>query len=279
MLLVDIGNTRIKWALWQSGRIGPLHAAAHAGWSRENFERRVFGGGRSRSSGRGQAARVTRAPGRMQVTRIIVASVAGAGADRRFAAAARGAAGVRPEFIATSRRAAGVTTRYREPWRLGVDRFVAAIGAHRLAGARGACVVNAGTTVTIDLVDGGGVHYGGAILPGPELMVSSLMRSTAGIERRARETAAPGRGRRSSRGASLFARSTKAAIWAGAHLAAAAAVDRAFAEARGKLGARPLLLLTGGAAGALGPLIRSRCVRVADLVLRGVAVYGGLELR
>lgn len=270
VLLVDIGNTRIKWALWRNGRVGPVRAAAHAGWSRRDYERRIFGGG----------------PGKL--SRIIVASVAGARVDRLFAAAARKAAGTQPKFIATSRRAASVTTRYVDPWRLGVDRFVGAIAAHHLVGARAACVVNAGTTVTIDLIDAKGVHRGGAILPGPPLMVQSLLESTAGIERRAREpTPEHGRLRRagqsragqSGRASDLFARSTKTAIRQGALHAVAAAVDRAVAEARKVLGVVPIVLLTGGGAAPLEPLIRSRHVGVADLVLRGVAAHAGLALR
>lgn len=264
ILLVDIGNTRIKWATWRNGRIGPMRAAAHAGWSRKEYERRIFGGRPKRLS------------------RIIVASVAGAQVDRRLAAAARSAAGAQPEFIATSRRAVGVTTRYVDPWRLGVDRFAAAIGAHQLAGARAACVVNVGTTVTIDLIDGKGVHLGGAILPGPQLMVHSLLKSTAGIARRAREAAAgrTGQGRsRSRRAPDLFARSTKTAIGQGALYAVAALVDRAVAEARRALGTVPLVLLSGGGADQLEPLIRSRHVRAADLVLRGIAAHAGLAVR
>jgi type III pantothenate kinase len=264
VLLVDIGNTRIKWAIWRNGRIGPMRAAAHAGWSRKDYERRIFGGPPARLS------------------RIIVASVAGALVDRLLAAAARSLAGAQPEFIATSRRAAGVTTRYVDPWRLGVDRFVGAIGAHQLAGARAACVVNAGTTVTIDLIDGKGVHRGGAILPGPQLMVQSLLKSTAGIARRARDAAARRSGRergRSGRASDLFARSTKSAIGQGALYAVAALVDRAVAEARGALGTVPLVLLSGGGAEQLEPLIRSRHVSAADLVLRGIAVHAGLEVR
>ncbi len=261
VLLVDIGNTRIKWAVWRNGRIGPMRAGAHAAWSRGDFERRMFGRGR----------------GRVRLSRVVVVSVAGPAVNRRFAAAARIAAGAAPEFIATSRRAAGVTTRYRDPWRLGVDRFVGVIAAHHLAGTRPACVINAGTTVTIDLVDGNGVHRGGAILPGPPLMVQTLLRSTAGIARRARETArAPRGGGRNA--TDLFARSTRTAIDRGALHAVAAVVDRAVAEARKLLGAAPVVLLSGGGAERLEPLIRSAHVEVADLVLRGIAVHAGLAV-
>ena len=63
VLLVDIGNTRIKWAYWQAARIGRPHAEAYKGWSSDDFARHLFGAGR---------ATRPRAP-----ARIIVASVAG----------------------------------------------------------------------------------------------------------------------------------------------------------------------------------------------------------
>src|SRR6185437_3966355 len=137
---------------------------------------------------------------------------------------------------------------------LGVDRFLGVIAAHHLAGSRGACVVNAGTAVTLDLVDGRGVHRGGAILPGPRLMIEGLLQRTAGIARRARGAS---RGTGSSRGASragrraasLFARDTAAAIEQGAAHAVAGAVERAIAASRRQLGgAAPLVILTGGGA-------------------------------
>jgi type III pantothenate kinase len=259
VLLVDIGNTRIKWAWWREGRVGPMRAAAHAGWSAARFAERVL------------AARRTR------VARVVVASVAGGTVDRLFASAAKSALEIEPRFLESARSAAGVTTRYREPWRLGVDRFVAAIGAHHLVGRRGACVVNAGTTVTIDFVDAGGVHLGGLILPGAELMVSSLKKHTAGIAQRARERGP--HGGRSPRGGSPFARSTKEAIWQGAWHAVAAAVERACAEAGERLGDAPLILLSGGGAQRLERLVRAPHLSVPDLVLRGIAVHAGLALR
>jgi type III pantothenate kinase len=153
------------------------------------------------------------------------------------------------------------------------------IGAHRLAGSRGACVINIGTTVTIDLIDGRGVHHGGAILPGPQLMVRSLLEGTAGIAERADETPMGQPSGRRSRSAGLFARRTKDAIHQGALYAVAAAVDRAVIEARGRLGTAPRVLLTGGGADQLERLICAPHVKVANLVLQGIAVHGGLVVR
>jgi type III pantothenate kinase len=246
-LLVDIGNTRIKWARLVRGHPGRQHAAAHDGWTAPDFERAL------RPALRGVAA-------------VLAVSVAGRRVDRRFARAVRAVIGVTPRFVAATRRAGGVTNGYREVWRLGADRWVATIGgyAHPARRARAVCVVDVGTAMTIDLVDATGRHRGGAIIPGPALMVESLLRETGGIRRRA-----AGRAPRGAR--SLFARSTREALQAGARHAVAAAIDRARLEARAVTGAAPLLLLTGGAAGEVRPYVVAVHTVIPDLVLRGLA--------
>jgi type III pantothenate kinase len=244
ILLIDIGNTRVKWSRLVNGKLRPQRAVAHAGWQAADFASHLFGGAQS-------------------IERIVVASVAGTRMNRMLAAAARRRCGLAPQFIKTQRSAAGVTTRYQEPWRLGVDRFAAAIGAHNLLPDRALCVVGVGTAMTIDLVDAHGVHRGGAIVPGPDLMIASLLKSTSGIQRRARGAPA---------GRTLFARTTRAAIEQGTLHAAASVVDRAFEEARLSLKVQPILILTGGAAPSVRGLVRTPSRIVGDLVLRGLAV-------
>jgi len=243
VLLVDIGNTRVKWARCVNGRLQRQRAAAHEGWQVEDFAAKLMARGRD-------------------IERVIVASVGGARLERRLTAAARRVLAVAPQFVATTRSLAGVTTAYAQPWRLGVDRFVAAIAAHHIAPRRAVCVIDIGTAMTIDLIDRHGIHLGGAIVPGYRLMVESLLHSTSGILHRSGGKAWS---------ASLFARDTRAGIEQGALYAAAAVVDRAVAEARRTLGASPLVLLSGGDAGAIHPLIRGTHSLVPDLVLRGLA--------
>jgi type III pantothenate kinase len=242
VLLVDIGNTRIKWARLAAGRLGERHAAVHAGWRAADYAR-LFRGARLRH--------------------MWVASVAGAQARRTLAAAAR-RAHVRSRFVAVSRRAGGVRVGYLEPWRLGVDRFVAAVGAHRLFKGLPVCVVGVGTAMTIDLLDAQGRHRGGVITPAPTLMVDTLLAHTSGIRRRARGGGVSDRG--------LFGRSTRAGVLQGSRYGAAALIDRAVEEAAPMVGRKPLVVLTGGGAAAVRPLIRSAGVGVPDLVLRGLAV-------
>ena len=67
---------------------------------------------------------------------------------------------------------AGVRIAYAEPARLGVDRFLALLGAHARGGP--ALVVAVGTALTIDLLDAAGRHLGGRIAPSPSLMREAM---------------------------------------------------------------------------------------------------------
>jgi type III pantothenate kinase len=250
VLLVDIGNTRIKWARLHGTRLGRSSAAAHSKWSSATYSRRLFG----RSA---------------PPTHLWVTSVADPGVNRALAAAAR-AAGVAATFVAVPRSGGGVKVGYLEPWRLGSDRFVAAVGAHELFPGIPVCVVGLGTAMTIDLLAGDGRHCGGVIIPAPALMVDTLLRRTHGIQRRAQ-------GGRAGTGTRLFARATRAGLVQGARYAAAALIDRAVEEARALVGRKPLVVLTGGQAAAVRPLLTSAWVAVPDLVLRGLAALARRE--
>ncbi len=246
-LLVDIGNSRVKWAWLDGERLGKARAADYSGWRARDFARRVIGAQRNIQS-------------------ILVASVAAEAVTDALAAAARLAGAPAPRRLATQRRACGVTVGYIEPWRLGVDRLLAMIAAHRRFAGQPVCAVAVGTALTVDLVGANGRHWGGSIIPAPPLMVASLLEGTNGIRRRAQGGAA-GRGR------ALFGRSTRAAVEQGARYAAAAAVDRAISEATHVVGREPRLVLTGGGAPGLRPLIRTDSVLVPDLVLEGLAAW------
>ncbi|MGA7539201.1 MAG: type III pantothenate kinase [Steroidobacteraceae bacterium] len=246
-LLIDIGNSRIKWAWFTGERLEKARAAEYSGWEAQDFARRVIGS-------------------RRDIDRILVASVAPDDVSDALAAGAYLAAAPTPEQVTTRRRACGVTIAYIDPWRLGVDRLLAMIAAHWRFARRPVCTVAVGTALTIDLVGADGHHRGGAIIPAPSLMVASLLEGTNGIRRRAQ-------GGASGRGRALFGRSTRAAMEQGANYAAAAAVDRAVSEAKGLVGRTPQLVLTGGGAAALQPLIESAGVLVPDLVLEGLAAW------
>jgi type III pantothenate kinase len=247
-LLVDIGNSRVKWARLGDDGPGEQSAAEYADWSATDWRAALFAG----------------AP----VERVLAASVAGESAGAALDAAARLATGQPARFVATTRAAGGVRNGYSDPGLLGVDRWLAVVGAY--ARVRGACVVaDIGTAATIDVVAADGRHRGGYIVPGPRLMVGSLLRSTREL--------AP---RHASSGASstdaVFADNTRDAIERGCRLTLAALIDRSVADAGRDSVERPRLLLTGGAAPEVLPHLRSTVEHLPDLVLRGLAVVARL---
>jgi type III pantothenate kinase len=247
MLLVDIGNSRVKWARLERGVLGDQRAAPHAGWTASDWRARLFDDG--------------------PVDAVLVATVAGRESAAALSAATRLATGRDPRFVTTGREAAGVRSAYADPALLGVDRWLAVIGAFHCI--RGACVVaDIGTAATIDVVAADGRHRGGFIVPGPALMVSSLVSGTSDLGAR-HESSGPA-------SAARFADNTRDAMERGCRLAVAALIDRSVEEATDEAG--PLaLLLTGGAAADVQPYLRCPVESRPDLVLRGLAVLAGTE--
>jgi len=253
-LLVDLGNTRIKWAQLRGSALGPQKAVPVGDWLA--FER---------------ALRRLR-----RIDAVLGVCVAGAANERALRIALQRCALPRPRFVRSSAALAGVTNGYRNALQLGADRWVAAIGAWHLSGRRAVCAVSVGTALTIDVVDASGQHRGGLIAPGPALMVHSLLRDTHGIAKRA--ALLPGRRvSRGARGTAIrpLADNTRDAIELGSLTAAAGLIDRTINAVRTAMGTRPRVLLTGGGAAPVAPLLTSQHVPCEELVLQGLAVIAG----
>lgn len=92
-----------------------------------------------------------------------------------------GTYGIEPEFAKSTEALAGVTNSYSIPEELGVDRWLAMVAAwNRIKGAT--MVVDAGTAITIDIVDDSGQHLGGYIVPGLASMRQSLANDTVHVQ-------------------------------------------------------------------------------------------------
>lgn len=246
-VLVDVGNTRLKWAVLESGALVRHGSAVHRGATDAALE--AF------------AAALPAAP------RIIAANVAGEPMAARLRALAAARPGATLELVTTAKERFGVRCAYADPARLGVDRWVAVLAAFHLS--RGAaCVIDAGTAVTFDAVDAQGQHLGGLILPGARLAAAALDRSTSDIGR----TAPPPE---PAHGLALLGRNTDAAVGHGAWLGLAAALDRAARTVAESLGAAPRVFLTGGDAAALAGWLETNVELRADLVLEGLALFAG----
>jgi len=230
-LLLDAGNTRLKWGLRDA-----------SGWR---------GQGAVAIGELDGLADVLAAAG--PIRRVLGANVAGAGVAARLAEllAVRG---LEPVWVMPSASAFGVHNRYLDPARLGADRWAALVGARALHGAA-ALVVTSGTATTADVLDGDGVFQGGVILPGLDLMRSSLARDTAQLP------FADGR-------FEPLPRRTADAIVSGCLHAQLGAIERMFRRVEAKAGA--VCLLNGGAAASLAPLLEIPLRRVDNLVLEGL---------
>ena len=233
LLLVDAGNTRIKWALAEEG-------GAPGAWI---------------ATGAVSHADLNHLPASWQqyrVTRAVVANVAGAKLRDQLQLMIPTTA---IDWFASSAQLDGMRNGYRNPSQLGCDRFAAAVGARVLAPGRALVVATCGTATTIDAVTADGRYLGGMILPGLGLMAASLAKNTAQLPQ-----VQPGR--RLSAG---FADNTDDAILSGCLAAQAGAIERAVALHRA--GA---CIVSGGAAPFIAPVLTVPHRMVDNIVLIGL---------
>ena len=158
----------------------------------------------------------------------------------------------------TARSFSGLRIAYADPSKLGVDRFLAMLGARRIADGS-ALVVGVGTALTIDLVDAAGEHRGGRIAPSPTLMREALHQRATQLPQAGGDYVE-------------FAGDTEDALASGCEGAALALVERSLAHATTLLGQSPNLLLHGGGSGDLRAHLAGARHEPA-LVLRGLAAW------
>ncbi len=243
VLLLDVGNTRVKWGI---GEHGEIHHTGHIGQDRIRAQ--------------GIGVLTTRLP--RSVDAVIASNVAGQTLGTRLAGVIGAHTGRDLQFVTTTRAVCGVTNGYTQPRRLGVDRWLALIGAWTELEA--AClVVDAGTAVTIDALDGEGQHLGGQILPGTAAMAAALAGNTADIPPTPR-----GKGNAFT-GLQLFAKNTRAAVQSGSLGAVTGAVERALRTLRSE-GYAVELVLTGGDASRILTALDETPLHRPNLVLNGL---------
>lgn len=239
-LLLDLGNTRLKWAL-ADGR--DWHAHGAIGWQED------------------VAAALARAWSALPAPDAVFgASVVDTPREAQVAASVTTAFGQPPHWLRTPATACGVRNAYAEPGRLGVDRFLAMVAAH-VDGLAPCVLAGVGTALTLDALAADGTHLGGLIAPAPRLMQQALLGATA----RVRPTH-PGR-------IVEAADNTADAVASGCWLAAAALIERFAQHLAPALGGAPLLRLGGGDAAALLPLLGRPAHLAHDSVLHGLAAW------
>src|SRR3989344_2113912 len=237
-LLVDLGNSRLKWAqsapsIWHTG------VAVHAGQRLETVLDTTWG----------KFA---------QPERIVMSSVAVSEARDALLAWCQRHWSLAPVVIHAQMEQLGVQHCYAQPETLGADRWAALIAVRGLTKAN-ACIVDCGTAVTVDALAANGEFRGGAIFPGLQLLRASLLHGTGGIY------AADGESD------SAFGCSTPDAVAAGTLQGLIGAVARLLEEQMRALGAGTQVFVTGGDALLLLPRLKIPAKEIPDLVLQGLA--------
>jgi len=240
-LLLDLGNTRLKWVL-----------ADDEGWA----ARGAVGWEEGVSHVLTQSWRELPCP-----DRVLGSSVVDAARESQIQAVIATLFARDATWVRTPAQACGVRNAYPEPHRLGVDRFLAMVAAH--AEGHAPCVLaGIGTALTLDALTADGRHLGGLIAPGPLLMQQSLLGATVRVQ--------------TDHGAAIrdIADNTPDAVASGCWQAVAALIER-FTRHIATLhpDQTPRLLLDGGDAVTLLPLLKMPAELAPDSVLRGLLVW------
>lgn len=225
-LLIDAGNTRIKWC-WYDGEDLPLDYQ-----SAEYEDLEEHGADLFKGSG-------------PDTDDILVCNVAGDDVRQAIIDCFTDWE-LTPRFFASKPAACGVTNAYTHPEQLGVDRWMSLLGAWTIR-QEAACVVDCGTAVTIDVLDDQGQHLGGMIIPGMEMMQDSLINQTDGIlaAEDIEQDESP----------SLLARDTGSAVAAGTLYALVALIERVRQDIEKELDVDLPLYLSGGDVDLVEPLL------------------------
>ncbi|MCB4363595.1 type III pantothenate kinase [Hydrogenophaga taeniospiralis] len=242
-LALDVGNTRLKWALYDAPRVG-ARLLAHGAQFLENIEKLAEGDWNA-------------LPAPQWVVGCIVAGDAVKGRVQEQLELWD----VTPQWVVSSLSEAGVINGYDHPARLGSDRWVAMIGARQRLLARGPArpcvVVMVGTAVTVEAIDAEGRFLGGIILPGHGIMLRALESGTAGLH-------VPTGDVRD------FPTNTSDALTSGGTFAIAGAVQRMVENLQRHCGEPPVVFMTGGAGWKMAPSMSTPCELVDSLIFDGL---------
>jgi type III pantothenate kinase len=170
--------------------------------------------------------------------------------------------GICISIIKSERQSFGVTSFYQNPTQLGVDRWLAMLGANILFPKENLLVVDAGTATTIDCLTADGQHRGGWILPGIDIMFSSLLANTANID------ATLNRQESLSFGESTTS-NVNSACWA----ATVGAIELAIRQSTQHFSLLDRVVLTGGNAEQVQVLIAQPTTLVKNLVFHGLGRF------
>ncbi len=168
ILTVDIGNSRIKWALWQADAIVDRAVTAYEiDESPDAFDKLFSSLGKLSQQGPSQ---------------VYAVCVAGDEMSQALAAWIRQRWQIDVAYLKTEKQYKNIVNAYADPGQHGVDRWAGVVAGHQAYPDSSVCVISAGTAITFDLINKSGQHLGGYILPSYATMRIALLADTANVE-------------------------------------------------------------------------------------------------
>lgn len=241
---IDVGNTRLKWALYDGASPG-ARVLTHGAEFLEHIDKLADGPWSALP----------------EPTRMLGCCVAGDAVKLRVAEQMEEVWSVTPQWVHASSAEAGLTNGYDHPARLGADRWVAMVGAwHRMLAEHGPgplVLAMVGTAVTVEAIDPAGHFLGGLILPGHGIMLRALESGTAGLHVPTGEVCE-------------FPTNTSDALTSGGTYAIAGAVERMVRHLQARCGVAPRCYMTGGAGWKMAPAMPMAVELVESLVFDGL---------
>ncbi|TAK92433.1 MAG: type III pantothenate kinase [Burkholderiaceae bacterium] len=248
-LLIDAGNTRVKWTLGQADPVSveAQGVVALGDWSALREQWHAV----------------------HEVRQVWLCNVAGSLVETQLQKLAHEKFPQASWHVAHARKTlCGVSNSYEPPAKLGADRWAMLVAAHHLHNHQWNLIVSTGTATTIDALDPQGRFLGGVILPGLQLMYRALAHNTADLPQLSADQQASG-----------FALNTRDAIASGCLHAHLGAIGSLYQELqRISDGQTVQLLLTGGAASQLTAHLQYPVHLHNSLVLTGLNIIASHAL-
>jgi len=243
ILLIDIGNSCVKYATAEAHVINSQHRLCY---NKNNL-----------------AKRLSRAWSTLpKIQQVWVSNVAGKRIAKILKKQVKLRWSIFPRFIKSSAYACGISNTYEKPELLGVDRWLAVIGARHLKQGT-LCIVDCGTAVTVDVLSQQNQYLGGVIVAGREIMQAALLKKTDALARASEN--------KKNVNNQVLGKNTYSGIQLGSQYAIVGLIESMMKRLE-KQGEMPQLILTGGSLPALLPLLTIPYYHSPDLVLRGLWV-------
>lgn len=263
-LLIDIGNSRIKWCLYNSveNEFGSEGAMLHDKAELPALFSEQWG--------------LLDNPDRVVISNVSgqqLAESMDAWVDKKWK--------IKTEYVKTEAFSHGVTNAYSDYSELGVDRWMAIIAAWQRFRQQGkaVCVVDCGTATTIDGISASGQHLGGFIIPGHTVMQEILINNTSDIKMAKNILTRKILGKETSPGKTLspvnFSSSTEEGVNSGCYLATISLIDSVVTSMQDDSGKQVNCIITGGDAEFVVEQLAGKFEYQPKLVLHGLAMLSG----